>query len=82
MGQQPVPAVKEPGGANLDRVQVIKGWRTADGTLREKVYNVVWGGNGRLRADGSLAIADKTGSIHQIGAAVQGLPSCNGWSAT
>lgn len=50
-----IQAVKEPGGANLDRVQVIKGWRTADGSLREKVYNVVWGGNGRLRPDGSLA---------------------------
>jgi modification methylase len=34
----------------------------------------------QVRADGSLAIADKTGSIHQIGAAVQGLPSCNGWT--
>lgn len=55
-----IQAVKEPGGANLDRVQVIKGWRTADGTLREKVYNVVWGGSGRLRADGSLAAVGNT----------------------
>ena len=39
----------------------------------------------RVRADGSLALdggpqAGRAGSIHQIGAAVQGLPSCNGWT--
>ncbi len=33
-----------------------------------------------VRADGSLAMNDKTGSIHQMGAAAQGLPSCNGWT--
>lgn len=39
----------------------------------------------RVRADGSLAIVggaqnSRAGSIHQLGAAVQGLPSCNGWT--
>ena len=29
--------------------------------------------------DGSLKIKNLSGSIHQIGAKVQGLPSCNGW---
>ncbi len=33
-----------------------------------------------VRADGSLAMGARTGSIHQLGAAVQGLPSCNGWT--
>jgi modification methylase len=33
-----------------------------------------------VRADGSLAMGSKTGSIHQLGAAAQGLPSCNGWT--
>lgn len=34
----------------------------------------------RVRADGSLAARDATGSIHQIGAFVQGAPACNGWT--
>lgn len=34
----------------------------------------------RVRADGSLAVRDATGSIHQIAAHVQGLPACNGWT--
>ena len=34
----------------------------------------------RVRADGSLDMAGRTGSIHQMGAAAQDLPSCNGWT--
>lgn len=35
----------------------------------------------RVRADGSLALpGGRTGSIHQLGAAVMGAPSCNGWT--
>jgi modification methylase len=33
-----------------------------------------------VRADGSLASAAETGSIHGLGARLQGAPSCNGWS--
>ncbi len=29
--------------------------------------------------DGTLKIKDLSGSIHQVGAKIQGLPSCNGW---
>ncbi len=35
-----IRAVKDADGANLDRVQVIKGWRSTDGKLHEKIYNV------------------------------------------
>jgi modification methylase len=34
----------------------------------------------KIRADGSLVSADSKGSIHQVGAAVQGAPACNGWT--
>ncbi len=33
-----------------------------------------------VRADGSIACADANGSIHKIGATMQGAPSCNGWT--
>ncbi|ADZ71794.1 site-specific DNA-methyltransferase [Polymorphum gilvum] len=33
-----------------------------------------------VRADGSLASADHTGSIHKVGALVQGADACNGWT--
>ena len=32
-----------------------------------------------VKIDGSVKIHNLTGSIHQIGAKIQGLPSCNGW---
>ncbi|HEX8444102.1 MAG TPA: site-specific DNA-methyltransferase [Allosphingosinicella sp.] len=34
----------------------------------------------RVGADASIEHAGKLGSIHQIGAAAQGAPSCNGWT--
>ena len=38
----------------------------------------------RVRADGTLsaanALGEHRGSIHQVGAAVQGAPACNGWT--
>jgi modification methylase len=34
----------------------------------------------RVRADGTLEIGGRAGSIHRIGAEVQGLPACNGWT--
>ena len=33
----------------------------------------------KVKIDGSVKIDDISGSIHQVGAKIQGLPSCNGW---
>jgi modification methylase len=33
-----------------------------------------------VRADGSLTSGAHSGSIHKVGAALQGAPSCNGWT--
>jgi hypothetical protein len=38
-----VAALKDPLGANLDRIQIVKGWMDAGGALHEKVYDVAWG---------------------------------------
>jgi modification methylase len=34
----------------------------------------------KVRADGSLEHGAETGSIHKLGATLQGAPSCNGWT--
>ena len=38
------------------------------------------GKTARVRADGTLISDDTKGSIHQVGAALEGAPSCNGWT--
>jgi len=48
-----VQAVKEPDGANLDRIQVIKGW-VKNGTTHEKIYDVAWSGNRKPDSNGKL----------------------------
>ncbi len=51
-----VAALKDPIGANLDRIQVIKGWLDAKGQVQEKVYDVVWGDADKRKpgSDGKL----------------------------
>ncbi len=38
------------------------------------------GATAKVRADGSLISSETKGSIHQVGAALEGAPSCNGWT--
>ena len=47
-----VAALKDPIGANLDRIQIIKGWLDAKGETHEKVYDVVWSGDRKPDAEG------------------------------
>ena len=71
-----VQAFRDPDGANLDRLQIIKGWLTADGSLHERVYDVA-ASDGRLPgADGKVAPLvstvdeDKATYRNSIGASV------------
>ncbi len=52
-----ISALKDPIGANLDRVQVVKGWVDKAGKLHEQIYNVVWSDPAKrpLLANGKLA---------------------------
>jgi modification methylase len=34
----------------------------------------------KVRADGTVISAEARGSIHRVGAEVQGAPACNGWA--
>ncbi|TKV69648.1 DUF3604 domain-containing protein [Marinobacter panjinensis] len=49
-----VRALRDPDGANLDRVQIIKGWTTEEGEPQEKVYDVAWSDDRQPGADGKL----------------------------
>ena len=49
-----IRAIRDPDGANLDRVQVIKGWTTANGEPQEQVFDVAWSGDRTPGADGKL----------------------------
>ena len=49
-----IEAQADPNGANLDRVQVIKGWVDTAGMTHEEIYNVAWAGQNRVAEDGSL----------------------------
>lgn len=70
-----VAAAKDPDGANLDRVQIIKGWQAADGSLQEKVYDVAWSGDrhpddntGKLPPVGSTVDVESATFTNTIGA--------------
>ena len=46
-----IAAQRDPLGANLDRIQVVKGWRDANGETFERVYDVDWSNNDPKRRD-------------------------------
>jgi hypothetical protein len=61
-----IAALKDPIGANLDRIQIIKGWLSKDGTVQEKVYDVVWSGARKLDAKGKLPPVGNTVDVENV----------------
>ncbi len=49
-----ITATKDPNGANLDRVQIVKGWLDANGETHEKIYDVIWSGDRKRDANGKV----------------------------
>ena len=58
-----VYALRDPIGANLDRIQIVKGWMDADGNLNEKVYDVAWSGDRQADANGKIPPVGNTVDI-------------------
>jgi hypothetical protein len=56
-------ALRDPIGANLDRIQIIKGWLDSAGKTHEKVYNVAWSDGRTPDADGKLPAVGNTVDI-------------------
>ena len=66
LGKSPkflIRAVKDPDGANLDRVQVIKGWHDKHGELHEKIYNVALSDNRKNNSSGKAKPVGSTVDI-------------------
>ncbi|MEQ1550939.1 DUF3604 domain-containing protein [Sphingorhabdus sp.] len=70
-----ISALKDPEGANLDRVQVVKGWVDASGKLQEKVFEVSWSSpdtrklvGGKLTPVGDTVDIAKASYTNSIGA--------------
>ena len=54
-----VYADKDPMGANLDRIQIVKGWIDKNGDANERIIDVVWAGDREIDAD--------TGKLSPVG---------------
>ena len=55
-----IRAIKDPKGANLDRVQIVKGWIDEQSQLHEKVYDVAWSGDRETNDNGKLSPVTNT----------------------
>jgi modification methylase len=64
-------APRVPFAALVERGLVTPGVKLVDAKKRHRAL---------VRADGALALGEAVGSIHRIGALVQGLDACNGWT--
>jgi hypothetical protein len=58
-----VYALRDPIGANLDRIQIVKGWLDGKGKTHEKVYDVAWSAGRELDANGVLPLVGNTVDI-------------------
>jgi hypothetical protein len=62
-GESPVfliQAMKDPKGANLDRIQIVKGSLDRNGNQHEKVFNVALSGNRQIATDGGAPLVGST----------------------
>lgn len=73
-----VYALRDSIGANLDRIQIIKGWLDSEGATQERVYDVAWSQgremdvNGKVPAVGNTVDIENANWTNTIGASELG----------
>ena len=60
-----IRAIRDVDGANLDRIQIIKGWLNANGKSEEKIYDVAWSDDRKPDADGKLPAVGNTVNVEE-----------------
>jgi len=60
-----IRAMRDVDGANLDRIQIVKGWLDANGKTQEQVYDVSWSGNRKPGKDGKLPAVGNTVNVKE-----------------
>jgi hypothetical protein len=60
-----IRAIRDVDGANLDRIQLIKGWLDENGETQEKIYDVAWSGDREPGAEGALPPVGNTVDIQE-----------------
>lgn len=58
-----IRAMRDPDGANLERIQIIKGCSDGKGESFEKVYNVAWSDDRKQGKDGKLLAVRNTVNV-------------------
>ena len=58
-----IRALRDVDGANLDRIQIVKGWLDANGKTHEKIYDVAWSGDRKPGKDGKLPPVGNTVNV-------------------
>lgn len=63
-----VEAMRDPDGANLDRIQIIKGWLNESGQTEEQIFNVVWSNAKERQIDDNGAPVPVGSTVDEINA--------------
>ena len=58
-----VYALRDPIGANLDRIQIVKGWLDSEGATQERVHDVAWSQGREMDAEGNVPAVGNTVDI-------------------
>jgi modification methylase len=79
---EPAPAEMVATPARRDEPRIPFGTLIERGLLKpgDVLFDASRRFSAKVRADGTLISAEAKGSIHRVGAEVQGAPACNGWA--